>query len=49
VVPTIKVALNYAMDTLKPDIMVFASSDNSEASRSMYKVGAEATSIKHKV
>lgn len=47
VVPTIKKALDYAMEELNPDIVVFASSDKSIARRSMYKVHAEVVARKY--
>ena len=48
VVPTIKSALTYAMETLNPDMLVFAASDESSARKSMYKNEANVISKKFK-
>lgn len=40
VVPTIREALDYSVNLLKPDVLVFASSDESSARKSMYKLEA---------
>lgn len=38
VVATIKDALDYIVNKLKPDLMVFAASDNSDARKALYKL-----------
>ena len=48
VVPTIKSAVDYTMTKLKPDVLLFASSDNSKARKSMYKSYSEELSKKFK-
>ena len=47
-VPTIKHAAEYVMTTLKPDVLLFASSDDSNARKSMYKVYSEELAKKFK-
>lgn len=48
VVPTIKVALDYAVKILNPDVLVFAASDNSKARKSLYKLEAAKLASKYK-
>ena len=48
VVPTIKHATEYVITTLKPDVLLFASSDNSNARKSMYKAFSEELAKKFK-
>lgn len=40
VVPTIREVLDYCVNLLKPDVLVFASADESSARKSMYKLEA---------
>lgn len=48
VVATIKQALDYIVKTLKPDILVFASSDDSSARKALYKLEAAKVANKYK-
>lgn len=40
VIPTIKNALDYAMDTLNPDVLLFATSDDSKSRKSLYRLNS---------
>ena len=48
VVATIKEALDYIVKTIKPDMLVFAASDNSAARKALYKLGAAKVADKYK-
>lgn len=48
VVPTIKSAVHYAIMKLNPDVLLFASSDNSNVRKSMYKMYSEELAKKFK-
>ena len=48
VVATIKEALDYIVGLLKPDMLVFAASDNSAARKALYKLGAASVADKYK-
>ncbi len=48
VVATIKEALDYIVSTIKPDILVFAASDNSSARKELYKLEAAKVAVKYK-
>ena len=47
VVATIKEALDYIVKTIKPDILVFAASDNSAARKALYKLEAAKIATKY--
>ena len=47
-VATIKEALDYIVKTIKPDMLVFAASDNSAARKALYKLEAARVAEKYK-
>lgn len=47
VVPTIKEALDYIVKKIKPDILVFAASDDSSARKELYKLEAAKIAVKY--
>lgn len=47
VIPTIKSALDYAMKTLDPDILLFAASDDSVTKKALYKTEASYIATKY--
>ena len=47
VVATIKEALDYIVKKIKPDILVFAASDNSSARKELYKLEAAKIAVKY--
>ena len=48
VVATIKEALDYIVNKIKPDVLVFAASDNSTARKELYKLEAAKIAVKYK-
>ena len=48
VVATIKDALDYIVKTIKPDILVFAASDDSSARKALYKLEAAQVATKYR-
>jgi hypothetical protein len=47
VVATVKEALDYIVNKLKPDLLVFAASDNSSTRKALYKLEAAKTAAKY--